>query len=252
MVSRMSVKWDEVQAERYEKWFQSEEGSFAYALESRLLKLLVSRWPRRGQKLLEIGCGPGIFLELFWEVGFDVYGIDASPAMLKRARRRLGKQAVFHQGHAEHLPFEDKEYDFSVMITVLEFSDDPAAALAEACRVARKGVLVAFLNRNSLYYLLKGKTWPWAHTGSLREANWFTCRDMRGMLVAVNGHRPMRFRSVLPGPPSTWRNRPPWNWLNGITLPGGLGAFCAVRADFTGEKPFTPLYAFKTEAKPSS
>ena len=40
------------------------------------------------RRLLDFGCGTGLFLELAHERGFDVYGVDLSPDSIKRARGR--------------------------------------------------------------------------------------------------------------------------------------------------------------------
>jgi len=190
---------------------------------------------------------PGRFLEMFWEAGFDVTGLDSAPFMLKKARERLGPHASFNLGKAEHLPFDDKEFDFVALLTVLEFCSEPARALLEAVRVARKGIIVSFLNRYSFYYLEEVKAKAKAKAGSLSQAHWFTCREMRRLLSSCVGLKPFQGRSVLPGPKWSWRNAPPWRWINGIVYPLGLGAYCAMRVDLVGEKAMTPLYSFKTE-----
>jgi SAM-dependent methyltransferase len=41
-------------------------------------------------RLLDVGCGTGVFLEAAAAKGIDGYGIDAAPAMVERARERLG------------------------------------------------------------------------------------------------------------------------------------------------------------------
>lgn len=244
--------WDKAAARRYERWYETVEGSFALQQEDRLLRRMVTDWPRRGQKFLEIGCGTGLFLHVFWEAGFEVHGLDSSPQMLSIARNRMEKNVELRVGHAEHLPFEDNEFDFAALLTVLEFTEDPRTVLAEACRVARKGLIITFLNRASLYYLTHGRSWPWARDGTLKRARWYSCREMKAMVQEVVGGKPMRVRSVLPGPMSTWRSSPPWRWFNGLILPTGMGAYCALRVDLYGGKPLTPLYAYKTETRPSA
>jgi len=239
--------WDEAGVERYEAWFETREGAFAFSQERRLLERLMSPWPRRGQKLLEVGCGPGIFLKVFWEAGFDVTGLDSAPFMLKRARERLGPHAAFHLGQAEHLPFDDNEFDFVALLTVLEFCSESARALLEAARVARKGIIVSFLNRHSFYYLEEVKSK--GKSGSLSKAHWFTCREMRRLLFSCVGSKPLQGRSVLPGPKWSWRPSAPWRWINGIAYPLGMGSYCAMRVDLVGEKAMTPLYSFKTEPR---
>jgi hypothetical protein len=56
-------------------------------------------------------------------------------------------------GNALSLPFTDRSYDVTALITTLEFLPNPARALAEAVRVARQGVLLGVLNRWSLWAL---------------------------------------------------------------------------------------------------
>jgi SAM-dependent methyltransferase len=149
-----------------------------------------------------------------------------------------------HLGSADHLPFDDKEFDFVALLTTLEFVPDPAAVLEEAIRVARKGIIVAFLNKHSLYYVSNGLRLPLLRSSLLREARWFTPGEMQAQILAVAAGKCIKSRSVLPGPLWTWRPTPPWSWLNGFILPCHLGAWCATRVDFYPEKPLTPLYAF--------
>ena len=151
------MDWD---AARYEEWFTTREGRFALGAERRLLDSVVAEWPRRNQRVLEIGCGTGLFQHILFDDGFSVAGLDKSPGMIDAARKRLGPEAELYVGDGEVLPFADKEYDFCVLWTVLEFCEDPGRALAEAARVAAKGLLIGFLNRHSAYWLARGCCWP--------------------------------------------------------------------------------------------
>jgi SAM-dependent methyltransferase len=238
--------WDRDMARRYDAWFQTPPGRFALKREIRLLERMTSAWPRRGQRLLEIGCGTGLFLETLHRAGFDVTGLDAAPAMLEAARERLGQVADLHLGQAEHLPFADKEFDFSVLLTVLEFCPDPGLALREAARVTRKAVLVGFLNRCSLYWLsirLRGRP----GVRSLRQANWFTPWGMRRLVRDNLGPRPGTFSSILPGPSWTWREAFPWRQLNDLILSCPVGAFCVRTVSLANEPVMTPLPVFKAK-----
>ena len=70
-------------------------------------------------RLLDIGCGPGWYLEAWDDQGFDVTGLDASPAMLARARKRLaegGKTGQFIEADIRtglHLP-DGMDFDLAV------------------------------------------------------------------------------------------------------------------------------------------
>ncbi len=242
--------WDGFDAEQFDKWFRTPEGKFALDQELRIMDHMISAWPRRKSKLLEIGCGTGIFLEHLYRCGFDVTGIDHSPVMLQAARKRMGNKASLHLCNGERLAFDDKEFDFTVLWTVLEFSDDPDAMLKEAARVSAGGVLVGFLNRHSIYFLTHGRMWPWASTSTLRKARWFSLPQMHRKIIRASGFIPKSTRSVLPGPMWSWKDASPWKQINGIIYPPFFGAFTASRVDFIGRKPLTPLPAWKTAPEP--
>src|SRR5690606_32014023 len=42
-----------------------------------------------GRRLLDFGCGAGLFLELAEQRGFEAYGVDLSPDSVEQARQRL-------------------------------------------------------------------------------------------------------------------------------------------------------------------
>jgi len=110
-------------ARLYEAWEKSAEGILVDRLSSQLILRLLR--PGKGERILDIGCGTGNHVLLFYRLGFDVTGLDASPYMLDVARSRLGDKASLKIGRAEDLPFEDNEFDLATLIFTLEFLDDP-------------------------------------------------------------------------------------------------------------------------------
>ena len=147
---------DPALASRYEAWYAG-EGRRADILEKALLGKLLDRFSG-ARSILEVGCGTGHFTRWMALRGLDATGVDTSEPMLEEARRR-GGPGYLH-GDALSLPFADRSFDMTALITTLEFLPDPARALAEAVRVARQGVLLGVLNRWSLLalrYRLSGK-----------------------------------------------------------------------------------------------
>ncbi len=106
--------------------------------------------------------------------------------------------------------------------------------------MARYGVLVSFLNRFSFYHYSHGLAWPWRGPGATIEARWFSCLEMRRLVLGTLGPKQWQCGSVLPGPVWTWKPGAPWNVINRPVYPLGVGAYGAMRADFTAEKPLTP------------
>ena len=147
---------DPALASRYEAWYAG-EGRRADVLEKELLGKLLDRFTA-SRSVLEVGCGTGHFTRWMAERGLDVVGVDISEPMLSEARRLGGPR--YSPGDAHALPFADRSFDVTAIITALEFLPDPARALAEAVRVTRHGLLLGALNRWSLLtlrYRLSGK-----------------------------------------------------------------------------------------------
>jgi SAM-dependent methyltransferase len=98
----------------------------------------------RGQRVLDVGCGPGTLTAvLVPTLGADaVAGIDPSPPFVAAARERFPGVDV-RQGVAEHLPWEDATFDAALAQLVVHFMADPVAGLREMARVTRPGGTVA-------------------------------------------------------------------------------------------------------------
>jgi SAM-dependent methyltransferase len=55
---------------------------------------VLSRLPAQPCRVLDVGCGTGVFLEKAVAAGFDAVGIDAYPEMVSLASRRVGAERV--------------------------------------------------------------------------------------------------------------------------------------------------------------
>jgi ubiquinone/menaquinone biosynthesis C-methylase UbiE len=130
----------------YEEWYQT-TGRRADCLEKALLGRLLAGFPGVFT-ILEVGCGTGHFTRWFSEQGLQAVGLDLSRPMLVEAIRLGSSLCVLGNGLA--LPFPTNAFDLVALITTLEFTADPAEALVEALRVARYGLILGVLNRQSL------------------------------------------------------------------------------------------------------
>jgi SAM-dependent methyltransferase len=92
----------------------------------------------QGTRLLDVGCGAGLTLQLAAERGAVPSGIDISPSLLGVARERL-MDADLREGDMESLPWEDDAFDAAVGVNAFQFAGDPRRALREAARVVRPG-----------------------------------------------------------------------------------------------------------------
>ena len=89
-----------------------------------------------GQRVLEVGCGTGHWLENLEAWGCESVGVEPSPAMLERAGAR-GLRAELVLASAEALPFPDASFDRVLCVNAIHHFTDIPRFLAEARRVLR-------------------------------------------------------------------------------------------------------------------
>ena len=94
-----------------------------------------------GQRVLEVGCGSGVFLRAAADEGAEVVGVDASEQLVALARERV-PEADVRVGDMQFLPFDDDAFDVVAGFNAFFFAEDMVAALREAGRVAKPGAPV--------------------------------------------------------------------------------------------------------------
>ena len=101
-----------------------------------------------GQRVLDLGCGTGVFLRAAADRGAQVVGLDAAEGLLTIARQRVPGADV-HCGDMQDLPSGDDGFDVVTAFSSLFFADDMTRALSEAGRVCKPGgtVLVQVFGR---------------------------------------------------------------------------------------------------------
>lgn len=99
---------------------------------------------RAGQRVLDVGCGPGaLTAQLIMRAGSGaVSAIDPSASFVAATRARF-PEIDAQIGVAERLPFADDSFDVVLAQLVVHFMTDPVLGLAEMARVTRPGGVVA-------------------------------------------------------------------------------------------------------------
>jgi ubiquinone/menaquinone biosynthesis C-methylase UbiE len=99
-------------------------------------------------KVLELGCGTGVFTRLVAQrpAVDSVVGVDPAPSLLDRAVELASGAAIqFKQADARSLPFGDATFDVVIADSVLVHIPSAESAVREAFRVlSSQGVLAAF------------------------------------------------------------------------------------------------------------
>lgn len=99
----------------------------------------------KGKRVLDAGCGPGIYVTELLERGAEVSGCDASARMIGLARARVGDTADLRV-HSLEEPFEwveDERIDVAINALVYHYINDRMGFLGEIHRMLRpEGVFV--------------------------------------------------------------------------------------------------------------
>jgi SAM-dependent methyltransferase len=97
---------------------------------------------RHGDKVLDVGCGPGALTAHLLSVGAEVTAIDPSPPFVDAIRERFPDVDV-RLGTAEELPYDTGAFDAALAQLVVHFMTDPVGAIRQMMRVTRLGGVVA-------------------------------------------------------------------------------------------------------------
>lgn len=99
-------------------------------------------------RVVELGAGTGVNLELYPEGLEELAMAEPDPHMAKRLRAKAAespREATIVEAPAERLPFDDAHFDTAVATLVFCTIPDPQAALAELRRVLKPGGRLIFL-----------------------------------------------------------------------------------------------------------
>jgi len=128
------------------------------------LEEMARRW--RGGKLLNVGCGHGADFLPFRE-GFELYGVDISPEMLKYAGKyadKFGFRVSLEEADVRRLPYPNGSFDWAISVATyhhLRGRTERLLAMRELRRVLRPGgeAFITVWNR-----------WQWRFRWLHREA----------------------------------------------------------------------------------
>jgi len=124
-------RWGPRWGSRAEEWAATEEQQLP-TYEAALDRLGIGN----GQRVLEVGCGSGVFLRAAADRGAVVSGLDASATLIELAQARV-PDAELQVGDLQFLPYADDSFDVVAGFNAFFFAADMVAALREAGRVAR-------------------------------------------------------------------------------------------------------------------
>ena len=149
---------------------------------------------KKGQKVLDIGCGSCRSLVEIKSLGVKAYGVEPDPTAQKIAKKLKLK---VHQGFIQDDPFPKTKFDLVTASQVLEHDPNPSQFI-KACtkKLAKKGqIILSFPNLNALSrYIFQKK---WIHWHVPYHLNFFTKKSIQ-ILAQKNNLKIKKLTTVTP------------------------------------------------------
>jgi SAM-dependent methyltransferase len=135
------------------------ESAEAISVARGLLQRVEQARPGRRLRVLDVGCGTGLFLKFARDAGHDVHGIELSESAVTYGRQAYG--LPIDAGTLESADLPEDSFDVVTMWHVLEHMADPIATLRIVERILKPGGLLLFgvPNIASLEARLFGRRW---------------------------------------------------------------------------------------------
>jgi 2-polyprenyl-3-methyl-5-hydroxy-6-metoxy-1,4-benzoquinol methylase len=114
-----------------------------------------------GRRLLDVGCGAGLFLEIAHRRGFDCHGVDLSADSIEHARTQPWGANTYHGAPQDVPEIASGGFDVITLWSVLAHLAQPVEdfALLRSLLAPDGVLLVLTVNANSLYLKQAGEHW---------------------------------------------------------------------------------------------
>ena len=112
----------------------------------------------KNKKILDLGCGPGIYAKKLVRMGAKVEGIDISSEMIKLARKEC-PEASFKRGNIEKLPYKNSKFDVVICSLVIDHLEVLIPMFNEVKRVLKKRGIFVFSGYNPVSESAKKEKW---------------------------------------------------------------------------------------------
>lgn len=162
------TSWDDV-ANWYDGWMGQQGGEYHRQVAIPALLQLLD--PKAGETVLDIGAGQGVLAPYLQEAGMVYLGVEASPKLVRRARKRH-RHAQFALGDARSLAkiatVEKDGFDTAVFLLSIQDMDPLDAVLHSAAWALKPGGRLVILMTHPCFRIPRQSGWGWDAQRRLR------------------------------------------------------------------------------------
>ncbi len=146
-------------------------------------RFFLNRFAQSPGRLLDVGCGDGLFLKHIKGLGFEVWGIDVDRKSVETAKEKRGIERVYNMTLEDFSKLANERgirFDYITMFEVLEHVVKPAEFLGVIKSILKEGGLVvgSVPNRDSVINVVFGRmadNWDYPP----HHITWFSEKSLR-------------------------------------------------------------------------
>jgi ubiquinone/menaquinone biosynthesis C-methylase UbiE len=118
--------------------------------------------PQKGEKVLDVACGQGVFCRELVKSGAEVIGLDSSPALIEAARKHStpATDIKYVVNDASNMRvFQDNTFDAEACIMAIQNMESLAKPVGEMGRVLKKGGRLLLVMSHPCFRVPKNSNW---------------------------------------------------------------------------------------------
>lgn len=134
---------------------------------------------RKTNKLIDVGCGIGYFLEIAKERGWEVYGTEYTDEAIEICRK---KGITMHQGKLDLANYTEMDFDVVTSFEVIEHINNPIEEVTNFNKLLRKGgaLYITTPNFNSISRFMSKE--KWTVIVYPEHLSYYTCNTLKKLL----------------------------------------------------------------------
>jgi 2-polyprenyl-3-methyl-5-hydroxy-6-metoxy-1,4-benzoquinol methylase len=188
----VKMKTDQYTKEYFQDLEQAE--AIEFPRNARILDLI--QIYKKSGRLLDVGVGTGLFMDIAQKAGFEVYGLDVSSYAIGEVARRLkiDKQQRMVISELKKNTFKKDFFDVVNMRHSIEHIKDPAKTLKNVYQILKPGGVVAIATPNSFgpHATIFKELWP--HWSEPFHIQFFSKKSLQ-KLILKSGFNVLKFKT---------------------------------------------------------
>ncbi|OHA21559.1 MAG: hypothetical protein A2849_04015 [Candidatus Taylorbacteria bacterium RIFCSPHIGHO2_01_FULL_51_15] len=170
------------------KWYdETVEQTGSYQQDLILPNLLRLMEIRKGERVLDLACGQGLFSRAFHAAGAKVIAADISRELIDIGKEKSQKEIDFHVASAHSLPFLAKgSIDKVAIVLALQNIEDMNATLAECARVLTPRGRAYLVLNHPAFRIPKESSWGFDEKSKVQYRR--VDRYLSSLKIEVNMH----------------------------------------------------------------